>query len=79
MTDEEMKAEMIRILKEHGMKISIDGCGCCESPSVMFYAEGRYVVFEDREEWSQGAKTGRVLREEVGFFNVDMFREEREG
>lgn len=36
--------KMKEILKEHGIKIEIDGCGCCGSPWVSFEYKGERII-----------------------------------
>ena len=43
--DDGMK-RMINILKEHGIEMSVGGCGCCGSPWVTFKYNGD-IIFDD--------------------------------
>lgn len=48
MTEEEKQiADFTKILKEHDMKISLFGCGCCGSPRVVFEYKGDVIVDDD--------------------------------
>lgn len=40
----DLKEKVKEILKEHNIKISIDGCGCCGSPIVSFEKDGIKIV-----------------------------------
>lgn len=41
-------AEVKKILKDHGMKIFIDGvCGCCGAPRVKFEFNGKIILDDD--------------------------------
>ena len=45
------KEQVIKILSEHGIKMSIGGCGCCGSPWVSFEYNGEMIV-NDEESFS---------------------------
>lgn len=38
------KEEVIKLLKSKGIELSIDGCGCCQSPIVSIIIDGVKVV-----------------------------------
>jgi len=40
----EAKEKIAEILKEHGIKIEIGGCGCCGSPWVSFEYKGEMII-----------------------------------
>lgn len=46
MEDQKSKQQKLveSILKEHNIKMSIDGCGCCGSPTVSFEKDGVKIV-----------------------------------
>ena len=49
------KEELIEMFKEKGLTVTIDGCGCCDSPSVKVTSQGRifddeYVIIKMHEE-----------------------------
>jgi threonine dehydrogenase-like Zn-dependent dehydrogenase len=46
--DEKLK-EIETILKEHDIKIKIQGCGCCGSPVVSFKYAGVLIIDEEDE------------------------------
>jgi len=41
---EDLKEKVKEILKQHNIKISIGGCGCCGSPWVSFEKDGVKIV-----------------------------------
>jgi Fe-S oxidoreductase len=43
-TIEEEKEKIVEILKNHGIKIDIGGCGCCGSPWVTFEYKGEIII-----------------------------------
>ena len=51
LTDEEKDGQgrvkkVVEILKSHGIKMKIGGCGCCGSPWVSFEYNGEVIVDE---------------------------------
>ena len=40
----EVKDRIIKILKNHGILMNIDGCGCCGSPLVSFSYNGELII-----------------------------------
>jgi hypothetical protein len=36
--------EVVRILKSHGIEMSVGACGCCDSPWVKFVYNGELVI-----------------------------------
>ena len=45
------KEQVIKILSQHGIKMSIGSCGCCGSPWVSFEYNGKMIV-NDEESFS---------------------------
>ena len=43
----EAKEKIAEILKEHGIKIEIGGCGCCGSPWVSFEYKGEMIIKDE--------------------------------
>jgi hypothetical protein len=41
---EDLKEKVKEILKQHNIKMSIGGCGCCGSPWVSFEKDGVKIV-----------------------------------
>jgi len=41
---EDLKEKIKEILKQHNIKMSIGGCGCCGSPWVSFEKDGVKIV-----------------------------------
>ena len=41
------KIKIEEILKEHGIKMSIGGCGCCSSPWVSFEYKGEMIINDE--------------------------------
>lgn len=52
------------LLAEHGFKMSVDACGCCESPGVRLEHNGEVII---------GDRDGAANRA-----NFNMFEEEKE-
>lgn len=44
---EDLKLKVKEILKQHNIRISIGGCGCCGSPWVSFEKDGVKIVDND--------------------------------
>lgn len=44
------KDRMKKILKDHGMRICTDACGCCGSPWVRFEFNGEIILDDDYAE-----------------------------
>jgi hypothetical protein len=42
--EENKKEKMISILEEHGIEMSIGGCGCCGSPWITFIYKGEVIL-----------------------------------
>ncbi len=38
------KADLIKLLRQRGIEISVGGCGCCGSPWVSIRIDGELVV-----------------------------------
>ncbi|RKT35320.1 hypothetical protein BXY70_1353 [Roseovarius halotolerans] len=47
MSDKDQIEEAKKILRAAGIKMSIDGCGCCGSPAVRMQHNGKEVIFDD--------------------------------
>lgn len=62
---EEAKA----LLKAHGFKLSIGGCGCCDSPWVRLSHNGRDIIFD-----ASGDVDAHGVRS-VDQVNFDMFED----
>jgi hypothetical protein len=44
MTTEQNQARLEQLLKEHGFKFEIGGCGCCSSPWVKAEYNGEVIL-----------------------------------
>lgn len=55
--------KMMYILKKHGMRISINGCGCCGSPLVKFEYKGKMILGE-KDKFVQEALVSMFAEEE---------------
>lgn len=47
MSTEEKIEKVKEILSSNGIKLYIDGCGCCGSPNVKFEYKGEMIIEQD--------------------------------
>ena len=53
MTDKEFKDQVVKILADRGIRISVSACGCCGSPWVSLEVDGKLIV-DNEEDFSFG-------------------------